>query len=729
DVITSEVACEGHKKTFRCPPRTYLRIYNATFGRTSNTTCRDDDNKDGVEVAQCDSLRGVFTKVHQTCTGRIQCIGGAYNDALGDPCPGVYKYLEVYFSCQGCGNVLGEDDTCDYWAMREECVLNPDWMAEHCRESCRKCRAEVPVCDPDCGLFGICIATNTCSCDIGYSGSDCTLFDCTGVNNCTDHGVCVGPDQCHCDEGSIGVDCSEFSCGGVNDCNKHGRCISPDKCLCYPYWSGDTCTECLLEVNLGSSCLPCPHCVHGECTHDNTSTASYIGCYSDSADDPDFPFVAWQNSTTVSSSCMRWCLNYNYSYAATTVNRPQAGNSCRCGNRYGTYGPSLSCDIECSNSGTEEICGGMGAYSVWHTKEGSRCDRCAPGYVGSDCHLLTNSTSATRKTTTPTTTTTTTTATARGSLSTTKAASYVPTSNRRLSTTETSKSVTTDLANMITDREQRTGNNNKQDTSRDSSLITPSYVYTTTQSVQVVSDYDVNISLVLQIPWLPIYNDTTNEETKVMMNWISDKLTKYYKNVVELKVKEVIVKRLRPGSVRVDHVIMTPYAATFAEKKAVQCAIMENLSRNKGVMDPDLKAYPEPELVKNCATDGAYCLNGATPGFDDNGYWTCQCPYQYSGERCENTAKDKAIIIAIITICVVLPLAVLLILCFGIPKYRRKVKGCSRRQSTDNGAVNTTATATSFEFHNLSTDRRKDDGKHLYHDSSSLGELNEAYVE
>ena len=47
---------------------------------------------------------------------------------------------------------------------------------------------------------------------------------------------------------------------------------------------------------------------------------------------------------------------------------------------------------------------------------------------------------------------------------------------------------------------------------------------------------------------------------------------------------------------------MTPYAATFAEKKAVQCAIMENLSRNKGVMDPDLKAYPEPELGKNKCT-------------------------------------------------------------------------------------------------------------------------------
>ena len=100
DQITRELVCEGDQRMFRCAPRTYLRIYNATFGRTSNTTCLDPDQGE-VNETNCQSEPDVGNKVHTTCTGRMTCIASAYNDALGDPCPGVHKYLDVYFSCEG----------------------------------------------------------------------------------------------------------------------------------------------------------------------------------------------------------------------------------------------------------------------------------------------------------------------------------------------------------------------------------------------------------------------------------------------------------------------------------------------------------------------------------------------------------------------------------------------------------------------------------------------------
>ena len=101
---------------------------------------------------------------------------------------------------------------------------------------------------------------------------------------------------------------------------------------------------------------------------------------------------------------------------------------------------------------------------------GPLCDRCAPGYVGSDCHP------ANRTTTTTTTTTTT---------SSTTTATHVFISSTRMSTTGTSKSATTGSPNMITDREPGSINTTKQTSNYQS---TPSAsVHTTTYSVQNVS--------------------------------------------------------------------------------------------------------------------------------------------------------------------------------------------------------------------------------------------------
>ena len=59
-----------------------------------------------------------------------------------------------------------------------------------------------------CSYNGECNADQTCTCSQGYSGVDCSLFNCSQVNNCSNAGTCVAPDVCACDEAYDGPACA-----------------------------------------------------------------------------------------------------------------------------------------------------------------------------------------------------------------------------------------------------------------------------------------------------------------------------------------------------------------------------------------------------------------------------------------------------------------------------------------------------------------------------------------
>jgi hypothetical protein len=54
------------------------------------------------------------------------------------------------------------------------------------------------TCSGGCG-HGHCVGNNTCSCEEGYTGSDCTKFSCERIGGCV-HGQCTAPTACTCDE-------------------------------------------------------------------------------------------------------------------------------------------------------------------------------------------------------------------------------------------------------------------------------------------------------------------------------------------------------------------------------------------------------------------------------------------------------------------------------------------------------------------------------------------------
>ncbi|KAL5014467.1 hypothetical protein ScPMuIL_008737 [Solemya velum] len=116
----------------------------------------------------------------------------------------------------------------------------------------------------NCSDHGDCVRPNDCRCNSGWKGDKCSIFDCSGVSQCSGNGVCVGPNRCTCDDGWEGDRCVIATCYNVNNCSQHGFCVSPEKCTCYRQFAGPDCSVCAPQ-RWGSLCLPCPACVHGQC--------------------------------------------------------------------------------------------------------------------------------------------------------------------------------------------------------------------------------------------------------------------------------------------------------------------------------------------------------------------------------------------------------------------------------------------------------------------------------
>ena len=101
-----------------------------------------------------------------------------------------------------------------------------------------------------CYNNGTCVAPNTCVCAEGWTGPDCSVPVCTQTcsrdadevpeidsNNLPRFtkgtGNCTLPDTCTCEVGWSGTDCSTPLC--AQECNNLGKCTGPDQCTC-PRW-------------------------------------------------------------------------------------------------------------------------------------------------------------------------------------------------------------------------------------------------------------------------------------------------------------------------------------------------------------------------------------------------------------------------------------------------------------------------------------------------------------
>jgi hypothetical protein len=87
----------------------------------------------------------------------------------------------------------------------------------------------------------------------------------------------------------------------------------------------------------------------------------YLGCFSDSSQNRDLPYKAYDSVYSTVDSCVAACTYYGYLYAGL-----QDGIQCFCGNSYGSHGTSGNCTVPCAGN-SAETCGGAYANSVYRT--------------------------------------------------------------------------------------------------------------------------------------------------------------------------------------------------------------------------------------------------------------------------------------------------------------------------------------------------------------------------
>jgi len=115
-------------------------------------------------------------------------------------------------------------------------------------------------------LSAICDSTGDCECEPNYAPPSCqTKALCP--NNCTSNGECVDGSLgrvCSCDVGYTGRDCSTLTC--INACSGHGSCQlqsgSAPVCQCDSGWEGGACN---ITVPCPSNCSGFGTCMEGAC--------------------------------------------------------------------------------------------------------------------------------------------------------------------------------------------------------------------------------------------------------------------------------------------------------------------------------------------------------------------------------------------------------------------------------------------------------------------------------
>ena len=232
-----------------------------------------------------------------------------------------------------------------------------------------------------CSGHGKCLDTNVCSCQDGYTGTECQVPLCYGIPStltssvCSGKGTCKGQDTCECQSGFSGANCEVLGsvssqgssvaipvsfCGSIIDsdnrtCNGRGKCIANDTCLCMEgYNDHDMCQSTFCFSIPQYDALVCSG--HGNCIDYNT-------CNCTSSGNSSLNFIG--NECEIVQ-----CLGRNFHFYNSTDSNVCNGNGF------------------CSSTNDGCICkdGYYGDACEQFDWSGENCDICDENYSGTNCN-------------------------------------------------------------------------------------------------------------------------------------------------------------------------------------------------------------------------------------------------------------------------------------------------------------------------------------------------------
>jgi len=121
-------------------------------------------------------------------------------------------------------------------------------------------RTNFDVCPNGCSGQGIC-RDNTCVCNLGYAGLDCSVQTGNCPRNCMGNGACLN-NTCFCYPGFTGPSCGDSTTLCPNDCSKHGECVDA-ACVCDEGYRGLDCSN--NTATCPDRCSGNGECVDGQC--------------------------------------------------------------------------------------------------------------------------------------------------------------------------------------------------------------------------------------------------------------------------------------------------------------------------------------------------------------------------------------------------------------------------------------------------------------------------------
>ena len=88
--------CDGENVKLECPSELVINISTAFWGVKERLRCGSQQSFLGCGIKEIPTTTATL---HKLCDHSRTCKVDARKYTLGDPCPGIKKYLEVNYSC------------------------------------------------------------------------------------------------------------------------------------------------------------------------------------------------------------------------------------------------------------------------------------------------------------------------------------------------------------------------------------------------------------------------------------------------------------------------------------------------------------------------------------------------------------------------------------------------------------------------------------------------------